>query len=220
MAWTDAVDLYCERTSIGLWAEPLNALSNLGFILAGLYLLSRMAARGEPTSVRVLAVLMILIGIGSSAFHTFATRWAEALDVLFIGLYIYWFVACYVRYRWAASWWLTLSCMALFHGFGWLLTRRFEAGAFNGSVAYLPALLALLAFGLLSTWKDRLRRAHWFFLAALVFAASLALRTLDLRLCTAWPHGTHWVWHLLNALTLNLATMGIRKSPGLARSRL
>ena len=31
------VDLYCERTGAGLWAEPANALTNLAFIAAGLW---------------------------------------------------------------------------------------------------------------------------------------------------------------------------------------
>lgn len=220
MAWTDPVDIYCERLGPGLWAEPLNAVSNLGFILAGLWLLRRSIARGEPGAVRALPVLMVLIGIGSGAFHTVATRWAELLDVAFIALFIYWFVACYVRYRWTAPWWLALPCMALFHGFGVLMTSGFAPGAFNGSVGYFPALAGLLMFGVLSALKDRPHRAHWFFSAALVFAFSLSLRTLDQRLCSGWPYGTHWAWHLLNALTLTLASLAISHSPGLSRSRL
>ena len=220
MAWTDPVDIYCERLGPGLWAEPLNALSNLGFVFAGLWLLHRAVQRGEPGSVRALPVLMVLIGIGSAAFHTVAAKWAELLDVTFIGLFIYWFVACYARHRWGAPWWLALLCMGLFHVFGLLVTRPFEAGDFNGSVGYFPALAGLLAFGLLSSWKDRLHRARHFDWAALVFAVSLALRTLDQQLCSQWPHGTHWAWHLLNALTLSLATLAIRTSPGLLRNRM
>ncbi|MES2684519.1 MAG: ceramidase domain-containing protein [Pseudomonadota bacterium] len=220
MAWTDPVDIYCERLGPGLWAEPFNALSNLGFILAGLWLLRRAMQRGEPGAVCVLPVLMVLIGLGSGAFHTFATQWAELLDVAFIGLFIYWFVACYARYRWAAPWWLALTCMGLFHGFGMLVTWPFEPGDFNGSVAYFPALAGLLLFGLLSSWKDRLHRARHFYWAALAFTISLALRTLDQQLCAPWPHGTHWAWHLLNALTLSLATLAISRSPGLLRSRM
>ncbi len=217
MAWTDPVDIYCERLGPGLWAEPFNALSNLGFILAGLWLLTRAARRGEPASVRVLAGLIVLIGIASAAFHTFATKWAELLDVAFIGLFIYWFVACYARHRWGAPWWLALLCMGLFHAFGLLLSSPFAPGDFNGSVGYFPALAGLLAFGLLSAVKDRPHRALYFFAAAVVFALSLTLRTLDASLCPQWPLGTHWIWHLLNALTLCLATLGIGHSPALAR---
>jgi len=30
------IDLYCERLGPGLWAELLNALTNLGFLVAAL----------------------------------------------------------------------------------------------------------------------------------------------------------------------------------------
>lgn len=219
MAWTDPVDIYCERLGPGLTAEPLNALSNLGFVLAGLWLLRRALVRGEPASLKVLPALIVLIGLGSAAFHTFAVKWAEVLDVLFIALFIYWFVACYARHAWRLPWWLALPCMALFHGFGLLLTWPFEAGAFNGSVSYFPALAGLAVFGLLSAKRHGWRPALWFFAAAGVFMISLGLRSSDLALCPGWPHGTHWAWHLLNALTLSLATIGVSQSPGVPRNR-
>jgi hypothetical protein len=40
------------------------------------------------------------------------------------------------------------------------------------------------------------------FLAAGLFALSLAFRVVDLPICPAFPTGTHFVWHLLNALVL------------------
>jgi hypothetical protein len=219
MAWTDAVDLYCERLGPGLTAEPLNALSNLGFMVAGLWLWRLAIRRGEPASLRALPLLMVLIGLGSASFHTVARQWAEVLDVLFIALFIYWFVACYARHAWRLPWSWALPCMALFHGFGLLVTRPFHSGDFNGSVAYFPALLGLLIFAALSAWRHGMRAGTWFFAAAGMFSLSLALRSSDLALCTDWPYGTHWAWHLLNALTLSLASLGISRSPGVLRSR-
>ena len=34
MDWFRAVNSYCERTDAGYWSEPVNALSNAGFLLA------------------------------------------------------------------------------------------------------------------------------------------------------------------------------------------
>jgi hypothetical protein len=31
------VDLYCERTGADFWSEPVNALTNLAFVAAGLW---------------------------------------------------------------------------------------------------------------------------------------------------------------------------------------
>ena len=41
-------------------------------------------------------------------------------------------------------------------------------------------------------------------LAGAAFAVSLTMRSLDGPLCGVFPLGTHWLWHLLNALVLYL----------------
>jgi len=49
-----------------------------------------------------------------------------------------------------------------------------------------------------------------------VFAVSLTLRTLDEPLCAALPVGTHYLWHVLNGVTLYLvakAATGTRVAP-------
>ena len=40
--------------------------------------------------------------------------------------------------------------------------------------------------------------------SSLVFGVSLGLRTIDEPMCTQIVIGTHWAWHVLNALTLYL----------------
>jgi hypothetical protein len=40
--------------------------------------------------------------------------------------------------------------------------------------------------------------------AACLFVVALSLRTLDMHLCPSFPLGTHFLWHLLNALLLYL----------------
>jgi hypothetical protein len=79
----EVVDLYCERLGPGLWAEPLNALTNASFLVAA-WFSWRMAARQQrlTSGVWLLIGLMIAIAIGSGFFHTFATNWARILDVV------------------------------------------------------------------------------------------------------------------------------------------
>jgi len=71
MDWTQAVDQYCERMGPEFWAEPVNAVTNLAFVLAALVVWPRAVGLG-----RVLAVILVAIGIGSFLFHTFAQPWA------------------------------------------------------------------------------------------------------------------------------------------------
>lgn len=79
-----AVDGYCERLGPGLWAEPLNAITNLAFLLAALIMARRARGHGLP---RLLAAELALIGAGSSLFHPVAQGWAGLADVIPIVLF-------------------------------------------------------------------------------------------------------------------------------------
>ena len=90
MAWLDAVDGYCERLGPGYGAEPVNALSNLAFLLAAGVMWPRL--RGLPLA-RAMVALLTVIGIGSYLFHSHANRLTGVMDVApiagFILLYVF-----------------------------------------------------------------------------------------------------------------------------------
>lgn len=216
MNWHEPVDLYCERFGPGLFAEPLNAFSNLAFVAAGFWLLAiglprLFAPRRTPWTLEVLAGLIVLIGICSGAFHTFATRWANALDVGSIALFIHFFVVCFAHHVLDLRWSLAWIAAPAFWAFGVFVQAPFEPGAFNGSVVYFPALagIAVMGAGLAAQRRDG---AAMFGLAILVFTVSLTLRSVDLAWCSSWVWGTHWAWHSLNGLTLALVTLGLARS--------
>jgi hypothetical protein len=65
--WFQAVDIYCERTSTALWAEPVNAASNAAFILAALWAAFEARKRGLTQPILWLLITMAaLIGAGQS----------------------------------------------------------------------------------------------------------------------------------------------------------
>lgn len=74
---------FCE-VSAGLLAQPVNTLSNLGFVAAGL-LIGRHVARGEAGATRLpttYACLVVLLGPGSMAMHATESAAGGELDVL------------------------------------------------------------------------------------------------------------------------------------------
>ena len=78
----------------------------------------------------------------------------------------------------------------------------------NGSLVYVPALLAMAIVGGLMA-ERKYPAAPYILWAALIFAISVAFRSLDLALCDAYQFqgrtiGTHFIWHLLNGLALFL----------------
>lgn len=203
MSLGDAVNAYCERQGPELWAEPLNALSNLAF-LYGAWRLWRYARTGSGAVARGqrwLAVLLALVGAGSLAFHTTATVWGGILDVLFIGVFNVAYLMIFLRT--VAAWPVPgaiaggMAFVALDRSAGALL----PADAFNGSLLYAPALAVLVIITAYAAVRaPAVGRAMA--IAAAVFCVSLVARTADRALCPVWPLGTHFAWHLLNAWVL------------------
>src|SRR3546814_1433915 len=67
---------------------------------------------------------------------------------------------------------------------------------------YGVALLAMLAVGGFLHFGRRHPAGPRILVAAGVFTLSLAFRMADLPLCAALPSGTHFLWHVLNAVVL------------------
>ena len=199
-----AVTDYCERSTEQFWAEPLNALTSLAFVLVAAAISWRLRGSArQHWDVLVLAVLAGLVGVGSFLWHTLATAWAEWADVIPIGLFIAVFLLSFLRRIAHWRWPVVLLALVLFQ----LLTLAVQAGLaadfLNGSVFYLPAWVALL---LMSWYCGAARHRQRRYLAAMlgIFTLSLVARTVDAAICPAFPLGTHFIWHLLNGLILYL----------------
>ncbi len=201
MDWMASVDIYCERMSAAFWAEPINAISNLAFILAALAGW-REARRLDKLDgpIRVLCGVVIAIGIGSFLFHTFAQRWAGVADTVPILLFIILFLIVSMNRLFGLRWPMAVGVSLIAFGVS-LLARQAVVSVtnvpLNGSESYTPAF-ALLAGCALALWFLRSPAARGIALAAALFAVSLVARTVDPALCVALPFGTHFAWHLLN----------------------
>jgi hypothetical protein len=213
MDWFRAVNNYCERTDASYWAEPVNALSNASFLLFGL-IAWRMA--GGDRGARLLAGVLILIGIGSYLFHTHAQVWALWADVVpiqaFILIYL-WLatVRFFALPRWAGA-----AAAALFVPYAALAGRAIGAvfGPLNGSVGYMPVPILIAAYGL-ALRRRAPATARGLLVGAGVLAVSLVFRTIDEAVCPAFPLGTHFLWHLLNGAMLGWMILVLRRhAPG------
>jgi hypothetical protein len=200
--WTAPIDAYCERTDPGFWAEPLNALTNLAFLIAAAAALRRWrgSAPGDWPALALIGVLTA-IGIGSFLFHTFANRWSLLADVIPITvfIYVYFFFAMRRYFGMGAVAALVATVVFLAGSFG--VGALLPPGFLNGSGGYLPALFAILAVGGLLVAR-RSPFGPGVLLAGGVLTVSLTARTLDQAICAGLPFGTHFLWHVLNAVTL------------------
>lgn len=195
MDWTAQVDAYCERMGPEFWAEPVNALTNLGYLLVGLWMWRRLA--GVPLG-RALSGLVIAIAVGSFLFHTFATPWAGLADTAPIGVFILLYLFALNR-----------------HVVGWPLWA-----ALLGTLAYLPYAAAMMPllnrvpFVAISDFYWTVPIALTVYAVALrhnpvwrglvagaaILCVSISVRSVDLLWCENWPLGTHFLWHTVNAV--------------------
>ncbi|MCB2129363.1 MAG: ceramidase domain-containing protein [Rhodobacteraceae bacterium] len=226
MTSLDFIDLYCERTAAGFWNEPVNAISNLGFVLVAIVAWRVAKRRCDPSAdllELVLFVLAALIGVGSFLFHTLANSRAELADVIpiwsFVGLYVF-----TVIYRSTGQNILKTSRIAVialiitgsvfWFTSGEVITNQqasdHSADRFNGSLQYLPALVALAGFGFIAVLRRHPARVM-IVGAAVTFTLSLVMRSVDLIACDATGIGTHFLWHLLNALMVGILLIALVK---------
>ena len=205
-ALCQSVDFYCERTSASLFAEPLNAVSNLAFIVAGWLAwreFLRNPSRHDDPLITWLIALMPIVGIGSLTFHTFGTQWASWADVIPILIFM-------LLYLWLAMqrylhWPIGVSAIALlaFLLSTLALERMAPATFLAGGAMYLPTVAACLVIVLAPIDADsQVRRI--IALAVAQFLVGFTLRSLDEPLCTTLPIGLHYFWHLSNAVVLYL----------------
>ncbi len=221
-----SIDLYCERTNAAYWAEPVNALSNLAFLLAAYWgwithkakiaqHLPENGSQGREWWVELAILLAGLIGVGSYLFHTHANLWSELADVIPIWSFVAYYLFLAIYRIVGLSFWrsvriflISIGITALvLWGVSDVLISNPDATSggdgFNGSTQYLPGLIALFGFALVLVIRRHPARG-WILAAAATFCISLFFRSIDLAICGQLPLGTHFLWHCLNGLFIGL----------------
>lgn len=201
------IDEYCERTDFTFWSEPTNAITNFAIIISGLLAL-RLYHQQFPLhgskhrwNVLVLVALVVMIGIGSFLYHTFATEWAGYADFVPILIFIYLYHVVFLRRVLAMEYHFVLLYILGFFSLSATFSYAFGKYALNGSISYLPALLSFFTVWLAMFRRDR-PGTRLFGGAAILFLASVIFRTMDNKICGMFPTGTHFMWHLCNSVVL------------------
>lgn len=142
MNWAQQIDVYCERTDFSLWAEPLNAISNLSFLAGAvfLFLQSRKPQFREQFQLRIYSLLILAIFVGSSLFHTLATQWAALVDVLLILVFAAYFLFQVLVRRFFLSEYLSGFVVFVFSVVSFVVPTRFPIPQLYGGDAYFSYL--------------------------------------------------------------------------------
>ena len=130
---------WCERVSGGIFREPVNTLSNLGFMFVGLYIFwiisnehhdSKNLFKGiTPISI-LYASVVIYLGPGSMLMHGTNTEWGAWADNLSMIMYIIlpWLFNIYAMSKWSINQFLNtyISIVVIYSIWRWF--TDFELG--------------------------------------------------------------------------------------------
>ncbi|SMY08573.1 hypothetical protein [Flavimaricola marinus] len=194
MDWTAQVDAYCERMGPEFWAEPLNALTNLGYLIVGLWTWRRMV---HVPLGPALSLILVAISVGSFLFHTLATEWAGLADTAPIGVFILLYLFALNRYVVGWPLWAALLGTAAYVPYAALMLPWLDRLPFvQISNFYWTVPIALVVY---AAALRRLPLAKGLLAGAVILCVSISLRSVDLLWCESWPLGTHFLWHTINA---------------------
>ena len=207
------IDLYCERQGPEFWAEPVNALTNLAFIAAGIWGLYLVRRYRTGKAAAVMCWWAMSIGVGSMLFHTFAnvlTIWADIVPIATFTLAATLFaLRRFARLAWGPA----IGLFILFYAVAGAITLALPASvhaATNGTSGYLPAFLAVNAVGALCLVRGS-PAGRYLIAASLIFMLAAAGRMLDLWACQYTAIGTHFLWHTFNGLMLGVVLTAIAR---------
>ncbi|MEQ3711542.1 MAG: ceramidase domain-containing protein [Tateyamaria sp.] len=193
------IDGYCERLDASYWAEPVNAVTNAAFVVAAFVMWRRSA--GVPLA-RALCVVLGMIGVGSYLFHTHAQVWAAVTDVAPILGYILLYIFAVKRDVWRMPWWMAALGTAAFIPYAVLTVRIWQNLPVLGvSAGYIPVPVLIAIYAVL-LWRRYPKLARGLLIGVGILVLSLTFRSIDDALCDRLLIGTHFAWHLLNALML------------------
>lgn len=201
--WADLAQspaLFCEASLCGWVRQPGNAWSNVGFLVAAAAIFLETARHHRH--LRVMAWILVLMGLGSTFYHASETRLGLWLDYAgMVSMTAYMGAFCLGRA-------LGVGVVGRRATFAALLVvgmapLAIAALPLRGTFVALNAVCPLVEGLLALRPETRARSYRWFVAAWLAFAVAFALWVLDARgvLCDPDDHvlSGHAAWHLLDA---------------------
>ncbi len=195
----------CERAAHGPFAEPLNVISSVLFMIVAVatyryYYKNEDVRRRRIWDIHALTFLTFVIGVNSIIFHSFPSPTTELLDTIPIVMFIMIYFTSVLFRIGRTTLFQAAICLTAFVGFSHMLVSQFPR-AMNDSIGYLSSMLALIVIAIHLHLRAR-PSSQYFMLASLLGVISLFCRVIDREVCDVFPFGTHFLWHSCNATLL------------------
>lgn len=200
---------YCERIGNSFFSQPINFFSNAAFLISAYFIFKLFKNIKEKRfEYWILFCLILLIGLGSALWHSFKTPFTLALDAvpiyLFLLVFLYLLLKNLIRNTKRSL--IGISSFVILQ----LAVSIYLPEVLNGSIRHVVNASVFL---LLNLWiyKESKKLNFDFIFAFLVYVLGITFRTIDNTVCSLFPSGTHFLWHMFTALTTYLAVRGLMR---------
>ena len=176
---------YCERTSITIFDEPVNTVSNLAFILCGLYLIFKKKKKSS-----IFPYLIIFIGIGSFLYHLKPTPLFATLDVLAIVLFIFFY-----NYYLNKKVFLNSIIHSIFSSILLILVSFYFGKLLMDTILATSSFYVILLIYMICMliFLNKKPKKSYFTGAIILFFISIFFRSLDQYTCKYLSFGSHFI---------------------------
>ena len=203
--WIDnlrpAVMQFCEETLATIPKHPADTWSNLGPLVAGIWIVYR--ARNRVAPLQAIGIASILTGLFSGVYHATNTYIGEIMDLA--GMYAFIFACAGVQvYR--NKWMNGRRCTLL----GVFLATVCTYAAAYSNLAKTPLFaIVLLGVAYVEVTDDSVKSYRYIYLALATMVVAFTFWVLDYTRCLCDPQNHiltgHGVWHLLSGLAFYFA---------------
>ena len=200
------MDFYCERTNEQVFNEPINAISNIFFIIVSLSLIKILRRNKSEKIYFVQPILIFFIGVGSFLFHLTPNLITLYSDIIPIFLFSLSFIFLFNRDVISINYIYNTLLFLLFFILLLFITPKLNYEILNGSEFYFANYFFLTLY---TIWLY-IKKSEFFqllFLGFIFFNLSIFLRTIDNDICNHFSVGTHFLCHFLNAYLLKILTL-------------
>jgi hypothetical protein len=124
--------------------------------------------------------------------------WAIILDVAPIIVFAICYMVLFVRRVLGESQKMAAIAVAIYIGLNFGIRFFFERGSMHWAYVFFPTIFCLLAM-CVYLYKNKHAIRNYVGLGTGLFCLAVLMRTFDVPLCSRWPSGLHFLWHMINA---------------------
>ena len=212
--WQPATLKFCEEMLCGPIRQPANTFSNIGFLIAGFWILWQ-ERKNAWSAFKLMGLAAISVGITSGVYHASMTFFWQFFDVSSMFMLIL-LALCFnlVRNRMLSPERFTLVyTLLLASSMGLMLLLKGPSGEYI--FAFEVLAVTLLEYKIL---RSKVRVSYHYYLKAIgTFLIAFIVWIGDIKGWWCDPHNHylqgHAIWHLLNALAIVFLYRFYRANP-------